>query len=204
MALIDSNKKEINFKIVYYGPALSGKTTSIKQLQKLVGSKKKSKLKPHKQDERTLFFDFLALSSEKLGSYQTRFQVYTVPGQVLYEDSRKLLLKGVDGIIFVADSQIDKIQENLASFKELAGHLDNLGQSLDEVPLVVQFNKRDLDLVPPVDELTNLFKADDVLYFESVALKGEGVLDAFHACIKQILNSFSQRKQSEANAANPS
>lgn len=187
MALVDSSKKEINFKIVYYGPARSGKTTSIQQLQAMVQSKKKSKVRPDNKTEKTIFFDFLALASESIGGYKTHFQVYTVPGQILYEASRKTLLKGVDGIIFVADSQIDKLQENLRSFDELMNILQQMGYGPQDIPIVVQYNKRDLPDVPPIEELRRAVNTLHVPDFEAVASKGEGVLDAFKECVKQVV-----------------
>lgn len=190
MAVIDSKKKEINFKIVYYGPALSGKTTSIEQLQNLIKSKKKSKIKKHTTAERTLFFDFLALSSDQIGGYKTRFQVYTVPGQVLYDDARKLLLNGVDGIIFVADSQMEKIQEDLRSLEELSGHISNMGYSPQDVSMVIQYNKRDLPNSPSLHELQQVINKYHVPDFESIATKGEGVVPAFKECVRQVVSTL--------------
>lgn len=190
MPIIDSENKEINFKIVYYGPALSGKTTSIQQLNQLVDTKKKSKVKKGAEAERTLFFDFLPLTSSNIKGFKPHFHIYTVPGQELYEHSRKLLLKGVDGIIFVADSQLDKIQENLKSFEELSGILRNLGYGPLDVPLVIQYNKRDLSSTTSLDELRRILNTHHVPDFESSAIKGEGVLNAFQACLKQVLGSL--------------
>ena len=187
MAVIDSSKKEINFKIVYYGPAQSGKTTSIRQLQSQIGDKKSAVKKVNGSGENTLFFDFLALSSGEIGGYKTRFQVYTVPGQVLYEDSRKLLLKGVDGVIFVADSQLDKLDDNLYSLNELKALLHQMGQNLQEVPMVIQYNKRDLPGAPPLDELRKTINVHHVPDFETVAIKGEGILAGFKECARQVL-----------------
>lgn len=194
MAVIDSSKKEINFKIVYYGPARSGKTTSIHQLQDRVQSRKKSRVSKDDQ-EKTLFFDFLSLSSEVLAGYKTRFQVYTVPGQVLYDDARKLLLKGVDGIIFVADSQLDKVQENLNSLGELKGHLQGLGYSQKEIPMVIQYNKRDLAGVPPLEELRKTVNRYHVPDFETVATRGEGILEAFKECVRQVVVDMAENPQ---------
>lgn len=188
MSIIDSNKKEINFKIVYFGPARSGKTTSIEKLNSLIKAQKKSKLiKKKDETEHTLFFDFLALSSESIGGYKTRFQVYTVPGQVLYENSRKLLLKGVDGIIFVVDSQLDKVQEAIKSLEELIGHLQALGYDKDEVPIVIQYNKCDLKGIPPLDELKKVINTHDFPDQPSSALKGEGVVESFRECVRQVM-----------------
>lgn len=187
MAVIDSKKKEINFKIVYYGPALAGKTTSLQQLQSQVDSKKKTTIKKHPKTEHTLFFDFLPLASGEIGGYKTRFQVYTVPGQALYDQTRRLLLKGVDGIIFVADSQLDRLQDNLQSLEELRHHLQEMGYAPQEIPLVLQYNKRDLPSTPPIEELRkaiNLFHVPD---FETVATRGTGILDAFKECVKDVM-----------------
>lgn len=187
MAVIDSKKKEIHFKIVYYGPGRSGKTTSIEKLQALIQSPKKSKVKKSSDNDKTIFFDFLALSSESIGEYQTKIQVYTVPGQVLYEDSRKILLKGVDGIIFVVDSQIDKIQENLDCLEELRTHLKKLGYNPKDIPIILQYNKRDLPEVPPVDELRRVVNIHHYPEYESVAKDSQGVLDAFQECLRQVV-----------------
>lgn len=189
MAVIDSDKKEINFKIIYYGPGRSGKTTTIQQLQQLIQAKKKSKVTKIPRTEKTIFFDFLALSSDSIGGYKTRFQIYSVPGQDLYDDARKLLLKGVDGIIFVADSQIDKVQENLQSLEELRGHLRKMGYAPADIPLIIQFNKRDLPHVPAMDELRKSINILHVPDFESVATQGKGVLEPFKECLRDILMS---------------
>lgn len=187
MAVIDSSKKEINFKIVYYGPAQSGKTTSIHHLQSKIEGKKSGVKKMDGASEHTLFFDFLALSSSNIGGYKTRFQIYTVPGQVLYEDSRKLLLKGVDGVIFVADSQMEKVDDNLKSLIELKSHLQQTGHNPHEVPMVIQYNKRDLPQAPLLEELRKTINLNHVADFETVATKGEGVLEAFKECTRQVL-----------------
>ncbi|MBX7149403.1 gliding-motility protein MglA [bacterium] len=190
MAVIDSSKKEINFKIVYFGPGQTGKTTSLHQLQAALEGKGKGKPKKLEKSEKTLFFDFLALSSGEIAGYKTRFQIYSVPGQILYEDSRKLLLKGVDGIVFVADSQIDKVQENLACLEELRGHLQHMGYQPQEIPMVLNYNKRDLPNIPPIEELrkaVNIFHVPD---FETVATSGEGVVDSFKELVKQVLNTL--------------
>ncbi|MDO8518553.1 MAG: GTPase domain-containing protein [Deltaproteobacteria bacterium] len=187
MAVIDSTKKEINFKIVYYGPAHSGKTTSIRQLQSKIEGKKSGVKKLNGLGEHTIFFDFLALSSSDIGGYKTRFQIYTVPGQVLYEDSRKLLLQGVDGIIFVADSQMERVADNLSSLTELKSHLQQMGHNPQEVPMVIQYNKRDLPQAPPLEELRKTININHVPDFETVATQGSGVLESFKECARQVL-----------------
>ncbi|OGQ07513.1 MAG: hypothetical protein A3G32_01135 [Deltaproteobacteria bacterium RIFCSPLOWO2_12_FULL_40_28] len=187
MAVIDSTKKEINFKIVYYGPAESGKTTTLQELHSSVKSKKKSEVTKASKTERTIFFDFLALKSDSIGGYKTRFQVYTVPGQPLYEDSRRLLLKGVDGIIFVADAQLDRIQDNLNSLEELKVLLHEMGYTPQEIPMVIQLNKVDLPNIPPIDELRKAINIFHVPDFETIATTGSGVHDAFRECVRQVL-----------------
>lgn len=194
MSVINSSKKEINFKIVYYGPALSGKSTSLTQLNQALEAKKKSKVKSKTdQTERTLFFDFLPLTSTDIRGFKTHFQVYTVPGQPLYDNSRKLLLKGVDGIIFVADSQIDRLEENIKSMKELAGYLRSMGYNTNDVPIVIQYNKRDLPTSVSIDELRRVVNTLHVPDFETSAIKGSGVLEAFQTCIKSVLASMKSK-----------
>lgn len=189
MSIINPQTKEINCKIVYYGPALSGKTTSLMALQNAVQNKKKSQL-THTipKTERTLFFDFLALSSkEKIKGYRARFQVYTVPGQVLYEDSRKLLLNGVDGIIFVADSSLEYIQDSLHSMEELKLNLSKLGYNPEEIPTVIQYNKRDSSTAARLDELRKIMNPGKLPDFESIAHKGKGVMESFETVLKQVM-----------------
>ena len=177
MSIINPQTKEINCKVVYYGPALAGKTTSLKALQGLLKKKGKNGLvKKVPETGRTLFFDFLALSSsKKIQGYKTKFQVYTVPGQVLYEDSRKLLLNGVDGIIFVADSRLEYVEETLRSFNELKLNLGKLGYDPNDIPTVIQYNKRDAATAIDTSEFSKILNPDNLPEFESVAVKGEGV-----------------------------
>ena len=190
--IIDSQNKEINFKIVYYGPGRSGKTTSLYQLRENIKGKIKTRVKKVNENEKTLFFDFLALSSTDIGGYKTRFQIYTVPGQVLYEDSRKLLLKGVDGLIFVADSQIDKLADNLTCLEELKGYLAQMGYNSNDIPIVIQYNKRDLPGTPPLDELRKVINIYHVPDFETVATRGEGIHEAFKECARQVLMNLKE------------
>ena len=152
-----------------------------------MGAKRKSPIKKAAPTERTLFFDFLPLTSKDIKGFKPRIQVYTVPGQDMYENSRKLLLKGVDGVVFVADSQIDRLQDNLKSMDELLGALKDMGQSLQDVPLVIQYNKRDLPDAADLDELRRVVNAYHVPDFESSANKGEGVLKAFQSCLRNVI-----------------
>lgn len=190
MSVINSAKKEINFKIVYYGPAQSGKTTTLNQLNSSLEASKKSKVKKVVATERTLFFDFLPLSSVEISGYKTKFQVYTVPGQELYENNRRILLKGVDGVVFVADSTIDRLEDNIKSLKELVGHLNDMGYKANEIPLVIQYNKRDLKDAIPVDELRRTINTLHVPDFETSAISGDGVLAAFQECLRSVVGSL--------------
>lgn len=187
MSVINTSKKEINFKIVYYGPGLSGKTTTLQQLQTQVQSKGKSKVKAVPKTEKTLFFDFLPLSSNGIKGFKTRFQVYTVPGQPLYEDSRKLLLKGVDGLIFVADSKLERLKDNLDSMEELRGHIQKMGHTPKDIPMVIQYNKRDLPDACAIDELRKVINTFHVPDYETVALSGKGILEPFQEVLRQIV-----------------
>jgi len=188
MSIINPHQKEINCKIVYYGPGLSGKTTSMLALQNKIKSKKRSLAKEISPHHRTLFFDFLALSSkQKINQYKVKFQVYTVPGQALYEESRKLLLNGVDGIIFVADSRLEYIEDTLRSMNELQLNLSKLGYDIHEIPMVIQYNKRDCRTAARVDELSKLLNPNGFPEFETVAKKGKGVTESFEKIAQDII-----------------
>jgi len=192
MSFINYQQKEINFKIVYYGPAQSGKTTCLEYLFEKTKGNSKSKLIQQESNERTLFFDFMPLFLSEVDGYKTRFHLYTVPGQVLYEDSRKLILKGVDGIVFVADSSVDQMEANLRSMESLQTNLTEQALSLEKVPLLVQYNKRDLPNVANLEamrKLLNPFKKPD---FETVAKQGEGVFEAFSRIAKDVIRDYAE------------
>lgn len=191
MSLLDPKKKEINFKIVFYGPALSGKTTTLHQIHNRLKSKKKSKIAKIPKTEKTHFFDFLALSSNGIKGFKTKFQIYTVPGQPLYENSRRLLLKGVDGIVFVADTQIERLHENVECLEELRGHLKKLGHSMNDIPIILQYNKRDLSEDCPLEDLRKIINIVHVPDFESIATKGKGVMGPFEECLRQVVLTLS-------------
>lgn len=188
MSFINHNAKEIHCKIVYYGPSLSGKTTNIQWVYQSLAQDQRSKLVAlNTEIERTLFFDFLPLEVGEIRGFQTRFHLYTVPGQVIYDASRKLILKGLDGVIFVADSQADRLEENIASLKNLEKNLEQQGYSIREIPLVIQYNKRDLPNALPIKELRrhlNLYNAQEV---EASAFEGKGVLESFKLVSKSII-----------------
>ena len=147
------------------------------------------------ETERTLFFDFLPLALGEIRGFKTRFHLYTVPGQVFYDASRKLILKGVDGVVFVADSQKDRIDANLESLENLKVNLKEQGYSLDEMPFVIQYNKRDLPNVSPVEELRKLLNPNGVPDFEAVASQGKGVFETLKAVAKQVLLELKKTKK---------
>lgn len=195
MSFINYGTKEINFKLAYYGTALSGKTTSLKQIYKKAEGKDLSKITINTGNERTLFFDFVPLFLSKVNGYTTRFHLYTVPGQVLYDDSRRLILKGVDGILFVVDSLVEKMADNLKSLENLKNNLAEEQLSIEKIPIVFQYNKRDLKNVANLKalrELINPWKFPDI---ESVATKGEGVFEAFKELAKLVIKH--QEKSSD-------
>src|SRR5271157_945331 len=178
MSFINYSSREINCKLVYYGPGLGGKTTNLRWIfDQTVGQAKGKMISLATETERTLFFDFLPLSLGELRGFKTRFHLYTVPGQVFYDASRKLILKGVDGVIFVADSQIERLEANQESVDNLRTNLAEQGYSLEKIPYVVQYNKRDLPNVVALDELRPLINPMAVPDYEAVARTGIGVFD---------------------------
>ena len=155
MSFINHQSKEINCKLVYYGPGLCGKTTNIQYVyQKTSGDHAGKMITLNTENERTLFFDFLPLDLGEIRGFKTRFHLYTVPGQVFYEASRKLILRGVDGIVFVADSQIERMEDNIESLKGLEKNLKEQGHNINKIPLVFQWNKRDLPNIVSVEDLS--------------------------------------------------
>jgi len=191
MSFINYAAKEINCKIVYYGPGLGGKTTNLQYIYNSTQEAQKGKMISLTGDtERTLFFDFLPLNIGEIRGFKTRFHLYTVPGQHFYDASRKLVLKGVDGIVFVADSQVEKMEENLDSLKSLDLNLKEQGYDLHHIPFVFQYNKRDMENPIPVKVLhdqLNSFGAEEI---QATALKGVGVFDTLKAISKQVLRSL--------------
>ena len=193
MPIINYASKEIQFKIVYYGPALGGKTTNLAYIH--------SRISPaHRGDlvslataaDRTLFFDFLPVNALTLQGFKTKFQLYTVPGQVIYDSTRQLVLRSVDGVAFVADSQWDKMEENVASFRNLEQNLQKQKLTLEEVPVVLQFNKRDLPNVAPTNYLEYLLnnRKKRVQSFECIASIGVNVFSALDAVTQLLLHKF--------------
>jgi hypothetical protein len=191
MSFINYSSREINCKIVYYGPGLCGKTTNLQYVYAKTNPEAKGKMiSLATETERTLFFDFLPLSLGEIRGFKTRFHLYTVPGQVFYDASRKLILKGVDGVVFVADSQIERMEANLESVENLRVNLAEQGYNLDRVPYVVQYNKRDLPNVATVDELHRLINPRNVPEYQAVAPTGVGVFDTLKAVAKLVLTEL--------------
>jgi mutual gliding-motility protein MglA len=191
MSFINYLSREINCKIVYYGPGLCGKTTNLQYIYNKTNPTQKGKMiSLATETERTLFFDFLPLALGEIRGFKTRFHLYTVPGQVFYDASRKLILKGVDGVVFVADSQIARMEANQESMENLRTNLAEQGYSLDKLPYVVQYNKRDMPSVAPVDELQAALNPGAVPDFEAIATSGEGVFDTLKAIAKLVLTEL--------------
>ncbi|BDG10426.1 GTP-binding protein [Anaeromyxobacter paludicola] len=191
MSFINYSSREINCKIVYYGPGLCGKTTNLQYVYAKTNPESKGKMiSLATETERTLFFDFLPLALGEIRGFKTRFHLYTVPGQVFYDASRKLILKGVDGVVFVADSQEERIDANLESVENLRANLGEQGYDLDKLPYVVQYNKRDLPSALPLEELRRELNPRGVPEFEAVAPVGKGVFDTLKAVAKLVLTEL--------------
>jgi signal recognition particle receptor subunit beta len=188
MSFINYSSREINCKIVYYGPGLCGKTTNLQHIYQKTNPDVKGKMiSLATETERTLFFDFLPLALGEIRGFKTRFHLYTVPGQVFYDASRKLILKGVDGVVFVADSQIERMEANAESLDNLRINLKEQGYELDKIPYVMQYNKRDLPNAASLEELRKLLNPTGVPEFEACAASGQGVFETLKAVAKGIL-----------------
>lgn len=191
MSFINYSSREINCKIVYYGPGLCGKTTNLQYVFKKTHPDQKGKLLSlATETERTLFFDFLPLALGDIKGFKIRFHLYTVPGQLFYSASRKLILKGVDGIVLVADSQIERMEANIESLDDLRINLSDQGYDLDKLPYTVQYNKRDLPNIAPVENMNKLLNPGNVPNFEAVAVTGPGVFDTLKNVAKQVLTEL--------------
>lgn len=191
MSFINYNAKEIHCKIVYYGPSLSGKTTNLQWVYHKSMSQEKSQLVELPTDvERTLFFDFLPMEIGEIRGFRTRFHLYTVPGQVVYDASRKLILKGLDGLVFVADSQAERMEENIQSLDNLEKNLEQQGYDIRNIPLAIQYNKRDLPNALPIAELRNALNRYNAPDFEGSAREGKGVFEALKTASKAIITTL--------------
>jgi len=204
MALLNYLKKEIDAKIVYYGPGLCGKTSNIQFIhQNLQPDQRGNILSLATDQDVTLFFDFLPLELEDVVGFKIRFHLFTVPGQVYYGATRRAVLMGADGVIFVADSQIERMEDNLFSIKELEGNLRQYGKKLENTPFIIQYNKRDLPNILPVEELNKKINYLTVPYFESVATQGKGVFESLTMISRMVLKVVKDGAEAHASAAMP-
>ncbi len=186
--------RELNLKVVYYGPALSGKTTNLEQIHAKVDPKRRGELVSLKtQEDRTLYFDFLQIELGKISGLTPKIHLYTVPGQSYYEASRKLVLRGADGVVFVADSTPNRLRANLESWQNLKTHLASLEISFTDIPMVVQFNKRDLPNATAITTLKNVLRLNGQPTFEATAMQGQGVFET----LKTIINGVVKQVQKE-------
>jgi small GTP-binding protein len=193
MTFINYASREINCKIVYYGPGLCGKTTNLQYIYDKTNPGAKGKLiSLATETDRTLFFDFLPLELGTVRGFKTRFHLYTVPGQVFYDASRKLILKGVDGVIFVADSQVERMDANVEAVENLKVNLKSQGYDLMNIPYVLQLNKRDLPNVESVEEMKRLLVQKNEPVFEAVAAKGPGVFETLKGVAKLVLSELTK------------
>jgi signal recognition particle receptor subunit beta len=195
MALINQATKEIQLKIVYYGPPQGGKTSNLEKVHAEVDAAPETKGKLTSlatNSDRTLFFDFLPLETAVIRGFKTKFQLFTVPGQVIYNTTRQLVLRGVDGLVFVADSQYEKAEENVQTFANMIQNLETLNQNIANIPYVIQYNKRDLPNAAPVDYLEYLLNNRDIQVpsFVSSAVKGEGVFETLNMITRMLLHKL--------------
>ena len=194
MSTINFSAREINFKIVYYGPGMSGKTTNLKKIYERVPANSKGEMVSlATEDERTLFFDFLPLDLGQVNGFKTRFHLYTVPGQVFYNSSRKLILRGVDGVVFIADSAPNRLRANAESLRNLRENLKEYNLTLGDVPYVIQINKRDLPDAVPADMIKKILDpTGKVQFYEGVAAKFQGVFEPLRGVSKLVLEKLAQ------------
>jgi len=192
MSMINYASREINCKVVYYGSGLGGKTTNLEYVFSRVSPDTKGKMISLATDtERTLFFDFLPIDLGEIRGFRTRFHLYTVPGQVYYNASRRLILKGVDGLIFVADSQRSRLEANIEAMHNLYENMESYGYDVETIPFAIQYNKRDLPDIMSVEELRSVLNPMGVPDFEAVAIEGEGVFQTLSSVSKLVVKSLS-------------
>jgi len=195
MVQINFANKEIQCKVVYYGPGMSGKTTNLEVVHKKAPPSAKGELTSiATEGDRTLFFDFMPLDLGNIAGIKTKFQLYTVPGQVYYNSTRKLVLQGVDGVVFVCDSQAEKIEENIEALENLKANLKEYGRDLESIPVILQYNKRDLPTAMTVEELDKRLNPMGLTTFEAVAATGEGVFPTLKALASLVLESINRDK----------
>ena len=207
MSIINYANKEIQFKIVYYGPALCGKTTNLTYIHSQITQENKGDLVSlATAADRTLFFDFLPLSSMIIKGFKTKFQLYTVPGQVIYNTTRQLVLRSVDGVVFVADSQLEKMEENIESFGNLEENLAKQNLSLEQIPYVLQYNKRDMPNIAPINylEYTLNNRKIHVQSLEAVASTGQNVFATLNTISRLLLQKFTAESDTTTKRAKDS
>jgi signal recognition particle receptor subunit beta len=196
MSFINYSSKEINCKIVYYGPGLCGKTTNLRYIhERMHPSSRGRMISLATETERTLFFDFLPLAMGEIRGFKTRFHLYTVPGQVFYDASRRLILRGVDGVVFCVDSQLTRMDANVESLENLKINMREQGYDPDRVPLVLQYNKRDIEHIATVAELHALINYRNVPEYEAIATTGVGVFETLKGVIKLVLIDLTRRSR---------
>jgi signal recognition particle receptor subunit beta len=201
MAVFNYFRKEIDAKIVYYGPGLCGKTTNLQFIHQHLDPTQRGKMVSlATEEDRTLFFDFLPIELENIRRFKMRFHLYTVPGQVYYGATRVAVLTGVDGVIFVADSQIERLEDNLVSLTELKDNLSSYGKNIETTPFIIQYNKRDLPNILPVEELNNKINYLNVPYFEAIAIEGKGVLESLTMACRMVWTAINEARRSAATA----
>jgi mutual gliding-motility protein MglA len=194
LSFLNYSTREINFKVVFYGPGLSGKTTNIKYVYNKIKSENKGKLVSlATETERTLFFDFFPLELGTIRDYKVRFHLYTVPGQIYYSASRKLILKGVDGLVFVADSQRERFEANIESINDMLENMQEYKISFETIPYILQLNKRDLPNVMPTGDMIRELRKKGEPVLEAVALKGVGVVDTLKAISRLIMRDVKKK-----------
>jgi mutual gliding-motility protein MglA len=205
MSVINYAKRVIDFKIVYYGPGMAGKTANLQYIHRsLPDANRGNMISLATGDDRTIYFDFLPVSALTVRGFQTRFQLYTVPGQVQYNATRRLVLRGADGLVFVADSQFERLRENVESFRNLEANLREYESTLDQIPYVLQYNKRDLPNPAPLPYLEFVLnrRTSRVPFFEASAIEGRGVFDTLNTVSRMALASefgVGREKRNEAS-----
>jgi len=188
MPIINYRTREINCKIVYVGPSLGGKTTNIQAIHNLIPGNNRTDLQSiDTEGDRTLFFDYFSIDLEEIAGFKTKFLIYGVPGQPYYRSTRKMVLNGVDGLVFVADSDKSRLQDNLESLEDLKSMLFEYGYDYETIPLVFQYNKRDLFFITPVEEFEEVLNTRDCRSFEAIAVRYKGVVETFRAICREVV-----------------
>lgn len=206
MPFVNLGKREINFKIVFYGPPLSGKTTNLEYLHAAMPKEARGDMTMlATQQDRTLYFDFLPLMSDAIKGFKSKFQLYTVPGQAIYNQTRKIVLTGVDGLVFVADSQWEEMEQNALSFQNLKDNLATFNRSLKDMPYLLQYNKRDLPDVAPREYLDFMLNRDGerILSIDAIACEGDGVFKTLNTICKMVMAQFVKDNKMKTGKTTP-